>query len=99
MAEDEVLALAQDMTISHESFLRLLPAAVGGTPFEIEGNDIRSIDAGRGWRISVTPLPELRVGTIVLPRQHVEIRLTGYDESRTRAFLGRFELHYRRGGG
>ncbi len=99
VAETEVLALAQDMTISRESFLRALPAAVDHAPFAIEGAEIRPVDAGLGWRIVVTPLPELPSGLIVLPRHRVEIHLNGFDQARTRAFLQRFELYFRRAGG
>ena len=99
MAEHEVLALAQDMTIAREAFLRALPAAVGHAPFTIEGNEIRPVDPTQRWRVVATPLPDLRLGLIVLPRQHVEIHLAGYDDVRRRAFLDRFELYYRRAGG
>lgn len=99
MGEHEVLALAQDMTIAREAFLRLLPAAVGHAPFEVDATEIRPLDRSLGWRITVAPLPALRLGAIALPRLQVEIRLAGYDAARTRAFLERFELYYRRGGG
>jgi len=59
--------LAQDMTISRESFLRALPAAVNHSPFTTAGAEVRPVDAGLGWRIVVTPLPDLRLGLIVLP--------------------------------
>lgn len=97
--EGEVLALAQDMTISRESFLRLLPAALAHVPFAVDGADIRPLDGTQGWRIALSALPDLRLGAIALPRQHVEIWFGGYDAERARAFLERFELYYRRGGG
>ena len=99
MAERYVLALAQDMTIARESFLRLLPAAVGLAPFTVEGTEIRPVDPAQGWRIVATPLPDLRLGAMALPRQRVEIHLDGYGNAQRRAFLDRFELYYRRGGG
>lgn len=99
MAEREVLALAQDMTISRDAFLRALPPAVDHARFAIEGTEIRPVDARLGWRIVVTPLPDLSLGLIVLPRNRVEIHLTGFDQARTREFLQRFELYFRRAGG
>jgi hypothetical protein len=99
VADREVLALAQDMTISRASFLRCLPAAVNHAPFTAEGSEIRPVDSALGWRIAVTPLPDLRLGLIVLPRHRVEIHLRGYDPARTRTFLDRFELYFRRAGG
>jgi len=47
----------------------------------------------------VTPLPDLRLGLIVLPRHRVEVHLCGFDDARKRAFLDRFELYFRRAGG
>ena len=91
--------LAQDMTISRESFLRALPAAVNHSPFTTQGAEVRPVDAGLGWRIVVTPLPDLRLGLIVLPRHRVEVHLCGFDDARKRAFLDRFELYFRRAGG
>lgn len=99
MADAEVLALRQDMTITRDDLLRRLPAVVGHVPFAVAAADIRGREAGRAWRISVVALPDLRLGTLRLSRQRVSIFLTGYDAAATRRFLERFELHFRRGGG
>jgi hypothetical protein len=99
VADGEVLALAQDMTISRESFLRSLPAALHCPEVRSDGDQVRPVGGDAGWRIVVTPLPELRLGSIALPRQRIEIHLTGYDETRTRALLERFELYFRHAGG
>lgn len=99
MADDEVLALCQDMTISRDEFLRLLPAAVGHVPFSADHSALSHSDGGRRWRIVLERLPDLVLGAIRLPRQRVEIRLSGYDAAATRAFVERFELNFRRAGG
>jgi hypothetical protein len=99
VAEGEVLALAQDMTISRDAFLRSLPAAVDDAAFRIDGGDIRPLDPDRKWRIVITALSDLVIGMIRLPRHRVEIFLTGCGVEETRRFLARFELYFRRGGG
>jgi hypothetical protein len=99
VAEGEVLVLCQDMTITRDGFLRSLPAAVAQVAFAADGSDIRSLDPAHAWRIALTPLPELRIALIRLGRYRVEIFLTGYDDARTRRFLERFELYFRRAGG
>ena len=99
MAEREILALCQDMTITRDAFLRSLPAAVDNVAFGSGDGEIRSRDSGHRWRIVLTELPDLSIGLIRLARQRVEIYLTGYDEGRTRGFLDRFELYFRRAGG
>jgi hypothetical protein len=98
-AEREVLALAQDMTIARDEFLRSLPAAVDHAEFRIDGNEIRPLDPDRKWRIVINALADLSIGMIRLPRHRVEIFLTDCDGEETRRFLARFELYFRRGGG
>ena len=99
MADGEVLALCQEMTITRNEFLRSLPAAVADVAFAADGGDIRSLDPAHAWRIALTPLPDLRIALVRLGRYRVEIFLRGYDDVRTRRFLERFELYFRRGGG
>ena len=99
MADGEVLALAQDMTISRDAFLQSLPAAIGHAGFRFDAEEIRPLDPQQKWRIVITPLAELRIGMLALPRQHVEIFLADYDADETEHFLARFELYFRRAGG
>lgn len=99
MIDGQCLALRQEMSISRAEFLHSLPAAVGGVAFVDAGTDISYRDGSKGWRIAITPMPDVVLGAIRLPRQRVEIFLTGYDAASTRRFLERFELYFRRGGG
>jgi len=99
VADGEVLALCQDMTISRAEFLRCLPAAVGHVPFTVAGSAIGFSEQTRRWRITVVALPDLQMGMIRLPRQRVSIHLAGWDAVATREFLDRFELYFRRAGG
>jgi len=91
--------LCQDMTITRADFLRSLRRAVDDVPFAADGGQIRSLDPGHAWRIVLTPLPELAIALVRLGRLRVEIFLAGYDDARTRRFLERFELYFRRAGG
>lgn len=93
------LAWQQDMTITREEFLRTLAMAFAQTPFVVEGAEIRCAEDGRSWRMVLAPLPDLAVGQFRLPRQRVAIHLAGYDAAAARAFVDRFEFHFRRGGG
>jgi hypothetical protein len=99
VADGEVLALRQDMTIARADFLRCLPAAVGHVPFTVAGSEIHCRLRASAWRITVDALPDLQLGMIRLPRQRVSIHLSGYDATATREFLDRFELYFRRAGG
>jgi hypothetical protein len=86
-----------EMTLSREEFLRLLPGAVG--PFTEEDGGFRGTDGSLKWHIRLVPLPELRLGRVVLPRHQVEIRLEGHTAGEAEAFLARFQRGFQRGGG
>lgn len=88
------------MTISQSEFLRLLPAAVAGAPFEVaDGVFVSRGDSRYGWRIALTPLPDLTHGLIRLERQRVMFAFRGYAADEIAAFFRRFDLYYARGGG
>lgn len=88
-----------EMTVTRAEFLRLLPAAVGGAAY-VEGTDgFLHREPGRSWRIGFTALPELRIGLVRLARHRVEFEFEGYAVDEIDAFMARFELYTRRGGG
>lgn len=87
------------MTISQSEFLRLLPAAAAGAPFESDSGVFSCIDHTRGWRITLTPLPDLTHGLIRLERQRVVFAFRGYSADEIAAFFRRFDLYFARGGG
>lgn len=87
------------MTISQPEFLRLLPAAVAGALFEAGEGVFSHGDHNRGWRITLTPLPDLEHGLIRLPRQRVVFAFRGHSTGEIAAFFQRFDLYFARGGG
>lgn len=93
------LPLSFEMTVTQADFLRLLPAAVGGEAFVEETGVFHHREPQRAWRIEFEPLPELRIGLIRLERHRVGLAFEGYREAEIEAFMARFELHFRRGGG
>jgi len=87
------------MSIAREDFLRLLPLAVGGVDFRASGDVFSHQEGDRRWEVHLAARSSLSLGTLVLPRHQVEVRLTGYEPSEAQAFLKRFERHFQRGGG
>jgi hypothetical protein len=88
-----------EMTLSREEFLRLLPGGVG-LAFTIgKEGAFQGCDGPLQWRIHLRPLPELRLGSVCLPRHRVEIHLDGCSEDEAAAFLARFHRGFQRGGG
>lgn len=88
-----------DMTVTRAEFLRLLPAAVGGSTFVEEPDGFVRRERDRCWRIGFAELPELRIGLVRLMRHRVEFEFEGYAVDEIEAFMARFELYFRRGGG
>jgi hypothetical protein len=87
------------MTITQGEFLRLLPAAVAGAPFDVANGVFASGDPLRGWRITLAPLPDLAIGLIRLPRQRAVFAFRGYSRAEIADFFRRFDLYFARGGG
>jgi hypothetical protein len=86
-----------EMSISREDFLRLLPAVVGS--FEVDGERVRWSDRDRAWTITLTPLADRRLGSVVVPRYRVEVALDACPEAEGEAFMARFHRTFMRGGG
>lgn len=92
-------SLSLEMSLSREEFLRLLPGAVGLAVVD-GGEDVFSgSDGPRHWRIRLIDLPDLRAGSLVLPRHRIDIHLEGYSEGEVEAFMARFQRGFQRGGG
>jgi hypothetical protein len=87
------------MTLSREEFLRSLSGALDGARYVVAGNTVRHADCGRSCHIRLTPLPDLRLGLLSLPRQRVAIALQGYTAAEAAAFIARLARYFHRGGG
>jgi hypothetical protein len=86
-----------EMSISREEFLRLLPAVVAS--FEVEGETVRWFAGNRVCSIRLIPLADHRLGSIVVPRHHIEIALEACSDAEGEAFMERFHKGFLRGGG
>jgi len=93
------MRLILEMSLSREDFLRLLPGAVGSAEFQEEDGVFSASEGVRRWSIRLSPLANRRLGSVVLPRQAVEISLEGHSEAEAGTFLERFHRGFQRGGG
>ncbi len=91
--------LTREMSISHEDFFRLLPRALGDMPFSRRGSRIEARSGKRRVCIEAGPESRRRLGSLELPVTRVRISLSGFLPAEQAAFLARFDLAYRRGGG
>ena len=92
--------LEREMGCTRHELARWLPGATGGAPLRADGPDawVAAV-AGGEVRIAVRELPPRRIALLALPVLAVELRFGGLGEAAREAFLARFDLYTRRGGG
>jgi len=87
------------MALTHAEFLRSLPNAASGMRLQLEDGVIQLSDLPRLLRIELGPERWHSLGSLTLPRTRVRLVFEGFSEQARQAFLDRFDLAYRRGGG
>jgi hypothetical protein len=93
------VVLDREMGCTREDLLRWLPGATGGAPARADGGEIvLSVGAGE-VRITAEERPPRRIALVAIPVLAIRFRFEGLDEAARLAFLARFDLYTRRGGG
>jgi hypothetical protein len=92
-------ALEREMGCTREDLLRWLPAATGHAPARADGDAIVVAVAGGEVRITAAERPPRRIALVSLPVLAVSFRFDGVAPADREAFLARFDLYTRRGGG
>ena len=91
--------LVKDMAATWPDILRLLPVALRGWPYEIDGMRVDAGSPERGATIAVEPLPPRGFGPVQIPRSRVALTFRGLDAAERAAFLSQFDRAFQRGGG
>jgi hypothetical protein len=92
-------ALEREMGCTREDLLRWLPGATGHAPARVEGDSVVLSIAGGEVRITARPRPPRRIALVALPVLAISFRFDGVAPADREAFLERFDLYTRRGGG
>lgn len=95
----EGTALDREMGCTREDLLRWLPGATGDAPARAEGDALVLSVAGGTVRILAAERPPRRIAGVELPVLAVRFTFEGLDAPAREAFLARFDLYTRRGGG
>jgi hypothetical protein len=91
--------LEREMGCTREELLRWLPAATAHAPARIDGGEL-VLSVGPGEvRVAAEEAPPRRLAGVSLPVLRVRFRFVGLDPAARDAFLARFDLYTRRGGG
>lgn len=93
------VVLEREMGCTLDDLLRWLPAASGHAPQRQDGDELVLGVAGGEVRLHAAARPPRRIALVELPVLAVRFRFVGLDEAAREAFLARFDLHTRRGGG
>jgi hypothetical protein len=96
---DDAVVLEREMGCTREDLLRWLPGATAHAPRRAEGEAlVLSVGAGEVRLTAATRAPR-RIGLVELPVLAVRFEFRGLDAPAREAFLARFDLWTRRGGG
>lgn len=91
--------LVKDMAATWDDFARLLPVALDGWPYRLEGSEILVGSPDRGATITVEPLPPRRFGPVEIARSRVVLAFRGLTDAERDSFLRQFDRAFQRGGG
>jgi hypothetical protein len=89
----------REMACTREDLARWLPGVSAGVPARRDGDDVILPVGGGEVRIGAEERALRRVGHLSLPVLLVRFRFDGVDDGAREAFLARFDLFTRRGGG
>lgn len=102
MSEDEAAAVVEvvkEMGLGAADFFRLLPRALAGMDYGIEGARVETALQGRRLAIAAEPLAVRRIAALVVERCRVTLAFHGWRAEDRLAFLARFDRAYHKGGG
>ena len=87
------------MGVNHQDLFRRLPAAIGFLKYSIRGDTITIVDQQQQLLIRFGEVQERRVGALSLPTTRLDFTFSGFSNSAVVAFMERFDLYFRCGGG
>jgi len=92
-------AHVKDMAATWDDVARLLPVALSGWPYSIDGTAIDVGTPDHGATITVSPLPPRQLGLVKILRSRVALSFRGLSAAEQDAFLRQFDRAFQRGGG
>ena len=91
--------IVKDMAATSCDIRRLLPIALRGWPYRVDGNKVEVGSPERGATITIDSLPPRGFGPVQIPRSQVMLAFRGLDAGEQEAFLRQFDRAFQRGGG
>ena len=94
-----VYRVTQDMGLTHVEFFTTLPAAIAHREYWVEGNVVRIEYEGRYVLIELGCEQVRKIALLRLPHTEVTFSFHHFTTEQRDAFMARFDLYFRRGGG
>lgn len=90
---------SKEMGVSHADFFRLLPRAMGDTPFKVQGMKVKGEVSGGTVTIEIGEQQVRRIALMAIPYAEVSFSFAGVSEDERTEFMRYFDLRFQRGGG
>jgi len=95
----EVTNFSKEMGVTHADFFRLLPRAMGDTPYQLDDRTVRGELDGGTVSIHLGDAQVRRIALLRIPYAEVSFSFSGVDDAERLRFMQHFDLHFQRGGG
>lgn len=90
---------SKEMGVTHADFFRLLPRAMGDTPYTIQGLKVSGELSGGSVEIELGEQQVRRIALMAIPYAEVSFAFSGVDDNDRTKFMKYFDLRFQRGGG
>jgi len=91
------MKIVKEMGYTHADFFRLLPRALGSTPFEINGREVNCVLPTGTLKISLGEERERRLVLVTIPCTTITFEYSGVTDQDREAFVKYFELRFMKG--
>jgi len=91
------MKIVKEMGYTHADFFRLLPNAMGNTPYQIDGLEVNCVLPSGTLKITLGEERERRLVLVVLPRTEVTFEYQNVSDEDREAFVKYFELRFMKG--
>ncbi len=89
----------KEFGLTHTEFFRSLPAAIENHPYRVDGNRVTMDYDDRRVEIELSPEQKRKIALLEVPYTNLHFVFKGFSQQEVDAFMHRFNLYFRRGGG
>ena len=95
----EAHRFTREMGLTHADFFRILPSAIDHHPFHSHDRRVEIDYGGRSVQIELGDEKIRGIALLQLPYIEMSFTFDGFSDAQRKAFMDRFDLYFRRGGG